>query len=255
MYRLKSVEALLEWRERFKGTLGFVPTMGDLHIGHVSLIERSVSENAGTLVSIYVNPTQFNDASDYAEYDRPLERDLERCEQAGVSAVFLPDYEMLYPDGYRYRVTEMEKSLPLEGQSRPGHFDGVLTVVLKLLLLARANAAYFGEKDWQQLQLIKGLRKAFLLPTRICAVPTVREADGLAFSSRNARLSESSRALAPRLYATIMSAPSATAAKRSLAEQGFTVEYVADVSGRRLAAVELDGVRLIDNVSLVEGEA
>lgn len=255
MYRLRSVEALLEWRERFKGTLGFVPTMGDLHIGHLSLIERSVSENTGTMVSIYVNPTQFNDESDYAKYDRPLERDLKMCEQAGVSAVFLPDYEMLYPDGYRYRVTEMEKSLPLEGKSRPGHFDGVLTVVLKLLLLARASAAYFGEKDWQQLQLIEGLRTAFLLPTRICAVPTVREADGLAFSSRNSRLSASGLARASQLYSTIRSAPSAIAARRSLEDCGFTVEYVEDVLGRRLAAVELEGVRLIDNVSLREGEA
>jgi len=168
--------------------LGLVPTMGALHEGHRSLIQRSRRENARTLVSIFVNPTQFDDATDLAAYPRTLQQDIALLAAEGVDYVLIPRPEQLYPDGYRYRVTETQDAKMLEGVHRPQHFDGVLTVVLKLLLIARAHRAYFGEKDWQQLQLVRGMAGAFFLQTEIVPCPTVREQSGLAVSSRNARL-------------------------------------------------------------------
>jgi pantoate--beta-alanine ligase len=138
-------------------TLGFVPTMGALHEGHVSLVRRSMAENDLTLVSIFVNPTQFDDPCDLAEYPRTLEADLSTLQAEGTNFVFMPRETDLYPDRYQYRVTEHALSKVLEGTHRPGHFDGVLTVVLKLLQIASADRAYFGEKDWQQLALVRGM--------------------------------------------------------------------------------------------------
>jgi pantoate--beta-alanine ligase len=226
--------------------------MGALHRGHFSLIEHSIAEQQQTLVSIFVNPTQFNDPNDCAKYPNTLEADLGDCERAGVSAVFLPDFVQMYPDDYRYKVTEREQSLVLEGQHRPGHFDGVLTIVLKLLLLARAQAAYFGEKDWQQLRLVEGLVEAFFLETRIRRVATMRETDGLAMSSRNVRLGGEARGLAPLFHRALREAVDCEAARRTLETAGFTVEYIEEWEGRRLGAVLLDGVRLIDNVAVGE---
>ena len=224
--------------------------MGALHAGHVTLIEQATGENDHTLVSIFVNPTQFNDAKDCTAYPNPLQADLELCQQRGVTAVFMPQYGMLYPDDYTYRVSEVEKSTVLEGAMRPGHFDGVLTVVLKLLIIAKANSAYFGEKDWQQLQLVRGLADAFFIETEIVGIPTVREEDGLAMSSRNVRLSESARTLAPEFYRVLCTAMDCAMARVELESLGFDVEYVDERDGRRLGAVQLEGVRLIDNVPL-----
>jgi len=232
------------------GTLGFVPTMGALHRGHVSLVERSVRENSATLVSIFVNATQFNESVDLANYPRTLEQDLAVLECEAADYVLLPQHEQLYPDGYRYRVVETECAATLEGVHRPGHFDGVLTVVLKLLQLAAADRAYFGEKDWQQLHLIRGMADAFFLPTSIVACPTVRESSGLAMSSRNARLEASDVDRAATLHRALSESPSAAAAREMLEAEGFDVDYVEDRDARRLAAVRLGGVRLIDNVSL-----
>ena len=233
--------------------VGFVPTMGALHAGHEALIQCSRAENDLTLVSIFVNPTQFNDPRDCASYPTPLEADLDACRRMGVSAVFIPRREMLYPDHYSYRVQELEKSTVLEGESRPGHFDGVLTVVLKLFILCRPDRAYFGEKDWQQLRLVDGLAKAFLLETEVVAVPTVREEDGLSLSSRNVRLSASARILAPEFHRILSTAVDCAMARHELEALGFEVEYVDERDGRRLGAVQLEGVRLIDNVG--SGEA
>lgn len=250
MERLDSIEALREWRRK-AGTaqVGFVPTMGALHAGHEALVQRSLRENEETLVSLFVNPAQFNDPRDCANYPTPLEEDLEICRRMGVSAVFTPRRGMLYPDQYTYRVQELEKSTVLEGESRPGHFDGVLTVVLKLFLLCRPDRAYFGEKDWQQLRLVEGLVEAFLLETEVVAVPTVREVDGLALSSRNVRLSAAARILAPEFYRILSSAVDCAMARHELEALGFEVEYVDERDGRRLGAVQLEGVRLIDNVA------
>jgi pantoate--beta-alanine ligase len=237
-------------QKRLGFTLGFVATMGALHEGHVSLIRRSRAENDRTLVSIFVNPTQFDDPADLARYPRPLETDLELLRAEAVDFVLLPRADQLYPDGYRYQVTERDFSTLLEGAHRPGHFDGVLTVVLKLLLIVGADRAYFGEKDWQQLRLVRGLCEAFFVPTEIVACPTVREADGLGLSSRNRFLGPEERRKAPLLYRTLRAAPSAQAASGELQAAGFAVDYVEDWDGRRLGAVRLGHVRLIDNVPL-----
>jgi pantoate--beta-alanine ligase len=253
---IAAFDSVAAWRERRVGdmrhgiTLGFVPTMGALHDGHLSLVERSRRENERTLVSIFVNPPQFDDPADLDAYPRILERDLSLLESAGVDYVLSPRTAEMYGDGFRYQVSETELSSVLEGAHRPGHFSGVLTVVLKLLNIASAERAYFGEKDWQQLTLVRGMADAFFVPTAIVACPTVREADGLALSSRNARLRGSDRTRAAQLHHILTSAETPHAAVDRLADAGFTVDYVDDRDGRRLAAVRLHGVRLIDNVPL-----
>ena len=231
-------------------TLGFVPTMGALHDGHLSLVERSRAENDRTLVSVFVNPTQFDDPADFDAYPRTLQRDLALLDAAGVDFVLLPRAGEMYADGFRYRVSETELSTTLEGAHRPGHFAGMLTIVLKLLNIAAAERAYFGEKDWQQLSLVRGMADAFFLPTAIVACPTVRESTGLALSSRNTRLSAPDRERAAILHRVLTSAATTDDAIDQLADAGFAVDYVDDQDGRRLAAVRLRGVRLIDNVAL-----
>ena len=231
-------------------TLGVVPTMGALHDGHLSLVRRSRAENDCTLVTIFVNPTQFDDPKDLAAYPRTLDDDAAMLQAEGTDFVLVPAAPDLYPDGYRYRVTEIERSRELEGAFRPGHFDAVLTVVLKLLQIAGADRAYFGEKDWQQLTLVQGMARALFLPTAIIACPTVRESSGLAMSSRNRRLSEEDRRKAPDLHRVLASASTAGDAERDLLADGFAVDYVEDREARRLAAVRLGGVRLIDNIPL-----
>jgi pantoate--beta-alanine ligase len=231
-------------------SLGFVPTMGALHEGHLSLVRRSLAENDRTLVSIFVNPTQFDDPTDLAQYPRTLETDLSTLRAEGTDFVLVPGERDLYPDGYRYRVTGIGLSPVLEGLHRPGHFDGVLTVVLKLLQIASADRAYFGEKDWEQLSLVRGMASAFFLSTAIVACSTVREADGLALSSRNRRLIAADRERASQFYRVLSSAPTAEMATRDLQARGFAVDYVEDQDGRRLGAVRLGDVRLIDNVPL-----
>ena len=230
-------------------TIGFVPTMGALHAGHRALLERARAENDRVVLSIFVNPTQFNDPADLARYPRTLEADVALAEGL-VDAVLAPPAGELYPDEFHYRVTESELSRHWEGAHRPGHFDGVLTVVLKLLNLVQAHRAYFGEKDWQQLQLVRGMAQALFLPVEIVACPTVRAADGLALSSRNARLSAAGRSQATVFPKILQQSPTAAAAIPALRDAGFEVDYVADHDGVRLGAVRLEGIRLIDNVRL-----
>ncbi len=251
-----------EWRRVCRGlrvqtgSLGLVPTMGALHEGHLSLVRRSRKENGSTVVSIFVNPAQFDDPRDLEAYPQPLEHDLAVLEREGVDAVFLPTRQVLYPDDYTYRVSETALSHELCGAYRPGHFGGVLTVVLKLLLLTGADRAYFGEKDYQQYLLVEGLVRAFFLETQIVPCPLVREADGLALSSRNVRLTPEGRSKAPAFNRILRQYADTEEARRALIESGFAVDYVEDRpdlgDGRRLAAVHLDGVRLIDNVPLSE---
>lgn len=235
-------------------SLGFVPTMGALHEGHLSLVRRSREENDFTLVSIFVNPTQFDDAADLAAYPRALEEDLALLRAEACDFVLVPGPRELYPDAFRYRVSENEQSRVLEGEWRAGHFDGVLTVVLKLLQIASADRGYFGEKDWQQLCVVRGMADAFFLQTAIVGCPTVREADGLALSSRNRRLAPTDRERAPRFHGALASARTAAEAAHMLEADGFGVDYVEDVDGRRLGAVRLGQVRLIDNVCIGGGE-
>ena len=231
------------------GPVGFVPTMGALHAGHRALLSRARAENDRVVLSIFVNPAQFNDPADLARYPRTLAADLALAEGL-VDDVLAPAAAELYPDDYRYRVTEGELSRRWEGAHRPGHFDGVLTVVLKLLNLVRPDRSYFGEKDWQQLQLVRGMVQALFLPGEIVACPTVREDDGLALSSRNARLTVDGRARAAHYPRILREAPDAATAARELGFAGFEVDYVEDRDGVRLGAVRVESVRLIDNVRL-----
>lgn len=249
------VHTIAEWRalrtkHRAAGrVVGFVPTMGALHAGHGSLFKAARQECDVVLASVFVNPTQFDEATDFDTYPRTLDTDLALMDEAGVDVVFAPSVAEMYPNGRHYTVEEYDLSRALCGAHRPGHFTGVLTVVMKLLQIASADRAYFGEKDWQQLQLIRGMAEAFFLETEIVGWPTVREADGLALSSRNVRLSSDERALAPQFHAVLESAPDAATAVEQLTALGFRVDYVEDQPNRRLGAVRLGSTRLIDNVA------
>jgi pantoate--beta-alanine ligase len=244
-----------EWRaerarmEKEGQTVGFVPTMGALHSGHRALLERARAENDRVVLSVFVNPTQFEDPGDLKRYPRTLDADLELAGDL-VDDVLVPDPREIYADDYRYRMTEYVLSTRLEGAHRPGHFEGVLTVVLKLLNLVRPHRAYFGEKDRQQLQLVQGMARSLFLPTEIVPCPTVRDTDGVALSSRNRRLSPGARAQAAAFPKILRTSPDAATATAALGEAGFEVDYVEDHDGVRLAAVRLEDVRLIDNVRI-----
>lgn len=243
------------WRAANK-TIGFVPTMGALHSGHEALLKAARLQNDIVVLSIYVNPTQFNDKKDLDKYPITLEADLEIAKASKVDAVFLPQYGEIYPDDYRYVLSENQFSKSLCGKDRPGHFNGVLTIVLKLFNIIAPTRAYFGEKDFQQLSLIKGMIEALFLDVEIIAVPNVREIDGLAKSSRNVRLNQKGRAISPQIYAIIKSSQSPEEARAALEAVGYLVDYVEDIGPRRFVAVKtydtIDGnvVRLIDNVEI-----
>jgi pantoate--beta-alanine ligase len=249
-------KTIAEWMDRRRAmngrTIGFVPTMGALHRGHSSLVERCRRENEIVVASIFVNPSQFNDPKDLARYPRTLERDLALLEELGTDDVFMPDTSELYPQGYRFRVEAESIASLMEGVHRPGFFQGVMTIVLKLLNLVRPDRAYFGEKDYQQLMVIREMVADFFIPTEIVFCPTVREQSGLAESSRNALLSADARKKASALFRVLTTIPAADQAKTVLEAEGFRVDYVEEHWGRRFAAAFLDGVRLIDNVPLPE---
>ncbi len=246
-----SISEWQTWRATMQESpVGFVPTMGALHQGHLSLVTASREQNVFTIVSVFINPKQFDDSADFDAYPNDFHEDLKRLKNAGVGAVLLPDAAQIYADDYRFKISESDFSQRLCGAHRPGHFDAVLTVVMRLLNLVRPDNAYFGEKDYQQLQLIRDMVSAFFMPVNIVACATVREADGLAMSSRNQRLDAGSRAKAASLYATLKQSRSANDARNLLVTQGFDVDYVEDIAGRRLAAARLGNTRLIDNVEI-----
>lgn len=251
MRQIQNIEDMRSWRRENQGqVVGFVPTMGALHAGHVSLVQEAKRNCDRVVVSIFVNPTQFDDPNDLQHYPQQLSQDLETLRQLEVDIVFTPIASEIYFDRYRYKISESELSRALCGAHRPGHFDGVLTVVLKLLLITTPDIAYFGEKDYQQYLLVRDMAAAFFMETKILSQPTVRESDGLAMSSRNVRLSPEERALAPMLYKTLREADTAEGAREQLVRLGFEIDYVEEKLGRRLAAVRLGSVRLIDNVAL-----
>lgn len=242
-----------EWRlfkKNLKSSLGFVPTMGALHEGHMSLVKQSQQENDCTLVSIFINPTQFNNKKDLQNYPVTLEQDVCLLKQAKCDFLILPTFAEIYPDEYTFQINESKLSQFLCGKSRPGHFTGVLTVVMKLLQLAQAQKAYLGKKDYQQYLLVKKMAEAFFLTTKIVGSETVREKDGLAMSSRNLLLSPEQRAQAPLFYKILKESLNAEQAKAELEKNYFVVDYVEEEDGRRLGAVYLGDVRLIDNVEL-----
>jgi pantoate--beta-alanine ligase len=242
--------------ETVPGT-GLVPTMGALHDGHLALLEGARRENRAVVMSLFVNPAQFDDPTDLEAYPRDESRDLRLAEAAGVDVVFVPARAELYPSGFATWV-EPDRT-GAEGDSRPGHFRGVATVCLKLFNLVAPERAYFGQKDAQQVAVIRRLVRDLDLPVQIRVVPTVRDPDGLALSSRNGRLSAEERELAlglPRALAAAVGAPDPVNAARS-SLNGLEPEYVEllDLGDARVlaAAIRIGSTRLIDNV-LVEGE-
>ncbi len=251
---VKIIKTIAEWREILnreiigKKSLGFVPTMGALHKGHKTLVDRSVTENDITICSIFVNPTQFNNSNDLSNYPKTLGADKKILEDAGCDYIFLPNRDMIYPDNYRYVVSEKQYSRKYCGAHRPGHFDGVLTVVLKLLNIVSPTNAYFGEKDWQQYNLIKDMCKALFLPINIVPCKLIREDDGLAFSSRNKLLTPEDRIIAPNLFKIISRDQNIIEMKKELSNLGFVVDYIEEEKNRLLVAAYLGEVRLIDNV-------
>jgi pantoate--beta-alanine ligase len=256
--------------------VGLVPTMGWLHDGHTSLIDQARAANATVVVSIFVNPRQFGETTDFTGYPRNEARDLAICEAAGVDLVFAPSVDEVYPPGFDTTVVVGAIARPLEGAARPGHFEGVATVVAILFALVGAERAYFGAKDAQQVRVIRRMATDLALPTEVVVCPTVRDADGLAMSSRNARLSPAARAAAPVVHKALIAGRDRhaagersgdalrnvmleTLAREPLAE----VDYVSVADDATLAelevvdrpallslAVRFDGVRLIDNEPL-----
>ena len=237
------------FRVRKEGkVIGLVPTMGALHEGHASLVERSVKDNDITVVSVFVNPTQFNDKNDLKNYPRTLEADCKLLESVGADYVFAPTVEDMYPVPDTRHFEYPPVSTVMEGAHRPGHFNGVCQVVSRLFYIVRPNKAYFGEKDWQQIAVIKAMVKALGLGVNIVECPIVRDADGLAKSSRNTLLSPDERAIAPKIYEALKASLD-YAKKHTLDEtkekvisdinsqEGLNVEYYAIVDGNTLQDV------------------
>ena len=271
---VKTIEELRRELSSQRGLIGLVPTMGALHAGHGALIEACVRDNAATVVSVFVNPSQFNDPADFERYPRTMEADLRLCESLGVDIVFAPSAEEMYPRPQQAFVEVERVTRYLEGAFRPGHFRGVATVVMKLFQIAQPTRAYFGEKDYQQLAMIRRMVEDLNVPVEIAGVPTVREADGLALSSRNVRLNDLERAAAPALYRALQRAAervsqgvrdSASVEHAGLDELShplIRVEYfevidpvwvepLTHIEGpvRVAVAAWLGGTRLIDNVA------
>ncbi|MFC4639663.1 pantoate--beta-alanine ligase [Deinococcus hohokamensis] len=258
--------------------MGFVPTMGYLHEGHAELIRRARRETAGpVVVSVFVNPLQFGAGEDLSRYPRDLERDLNVAGEAGADMLFHPSPQTMYPLGFSTQVSVSGVSEPLDGAARPGHFTGVTTVVLKLLNMVAARRAYFGEKDWQQLAVVRRMVQDLNVPVEVVGVPTVREASGLALSSRNSYLTDEQRARAAVLSRALgaVQAAYASGERRSdaLRQVGLNVlasepeavpDYLSVVNpdlqepelltphpdNRVLVAARMFGVRLIDNMPL-----
>jgi pantoate--beta-alanine ligase len=249
-------EARAELAGRRDGSIGLAPTMGSIHEGHLSLLRAAREECDTVVLSLFVNPAQFGTKAELERYPRDETRDLERAREAGVDLVFAPSQDEMYPPGFQTWVEVTELGAILEGEHRPGHFRGVATVVLKLFTIVRPDRAYFGQKDAQQVAVLRRMIRDLALEVELRVLPTVRDADGLALSSRNAVLTpeERSRALAlPRALAT----RDAAAARAALAESnGLVVDYVevADFDPPVLAgAVRVGTTRLVDNVPL-EGD-
>ena len=229
-------------------TIGFVPTMGNLHAGHASLFTLSKQENDYSVASLFINPTQFNRPDDFQHYPRTLDADLALLEKARSHYYYLQ--QAMYEDSYRYQVRETELCLLMEGKHRPGHFNGVLTIVMKLLNLVKPQQAYFGEKDYQQYLLIRDMVNAFFMDVMIKACPTIRETSGLAYSSRNNRLNQIERQEAEKFARIFHQQKPRQSLLAELARNDIRVEYLEDYQNRRFAAVLIGDIRLIDNYSL-----
>jgi pantoate--beta-alanine ligase len=245
---LRTNDEMTRWRDerRRKGQIvGFVPTMGHLHRGHLSLIEEALRRADQVVVSIFVNPTQFSPGEDLDQYPRDLEQDLKLCRELGVDAIFAPDVEEMYPPGFQTRVTVEHLTQNLCGVHRPGHFSGVALVVTKLFCAIRPHLAVLGEKDFQQFVVVKRLSKDLNLGVEIIPHPTVRESDGLAMSSRNKYLSEEERRSALSLSSSLLAA-------RKMVAEG---EHRVDVLGARVKEmIEAEPHTRIQYVQVVDEE-
>ena len=277
MQTVRQIDDLRQALDAFRSEgarLAFVPTMGALHDGHMALVEAAKRAGGRVIVSIFVNPIQFGPNEDLAKYPRREQADSRLLANAGVDLLWMPTPEIMYPEGFATSVRVAGVSEPLDGAHRPGHFDGVATVVSKLFHQVQPHVALFGEKDWQQLQVIRRMVADLDMPIEIQGVPTQREDDGLALSSRNAYLMPEDRARAVALPRALGAAAKTIGeggdreaalaqAQDSLAAAGFEVDYVALVDAeslaapiegrpmRLLAAARIGGTRLIDNIPVL----
>lgn len=270
-----SLRALVTPWKRAGETVGVVPTMGALHDGHLSLVAAAKAACDRVIVTIFVNPKQFNNAQDLANYPRTEEADARKLDRFDVDAIWVPDGDQMYPEGFATTVSVSGLTDCLCGATRPGHFDGVATVVSKLFLQTGADTAFFGEKDYQQLQVVTRMAADLDIPVEVVGCPTIREEDGLAMSSRNLLLSDRARVYAPMLNAVMEDMAEALRGGAAMAElrpealrrlevAGFTgVDYLelrgadglglldrAGAPARLFAAAWLAGVRLIDNIAV-----
>ena len=271
--KIKELRSYLKSEKCNGKSVGFVPTMGYLHEGHKALIKLARMQNDIVVVSIFVNPTQFGEGEDYDRYPRDLERDLAICEELGVDVVFAPEVKEMYPEGYRTRVCPGDIAKVLEGKFRPGHFEGVATVVTKLFNIVQPDRAYFGEKDYQQLKIIEQMVRDLNIPVEIVPVPTVRDKDGLALSSRNVYLSPEERESALAIYKSFLLAEKMIKAgerdaekiKKAMEEfikrhphvkkidyieitdENLNPKRIVEKGDRILVAVHVGNARLIDN--------
>jgi pantoate--beta-alanine ligase len=275
MHILRNIEELRSLRARTLGddqTIGFVPTMGALHLGHAELMKASAEQSDVTIASIFINPKQFNSASDLAKYPRTIDQDIETCTAFNADYVYIPELSDIYPDGFDTLVAPGSLGSLFEGASRPGHFAGMATVVVKLFNIVQPDVAYFGKKDYQQLAIIRRFVTDLNFPIRIHGLETVREFDGLALSSRNAQLTDEERKEAPKFYEILQafnrSFPDSDALNEAIANalnqfhslEFFQLDYfeIANQSSLQpsrdtteplvaLGAIQGSQVRLIDN--------
>ena len=272
---IQSLRSFLHQQRSLNKSIGLIPTMGALHEGHISLLNSAKSENDVTVCSIFVNPTQFNNSEDLAKYPRTLEQDFDMLENAGCSAVFAPSVEEMYPEPPVMTFNFGSLETVMEGASRPGHFNGVGIVVSRLFNIIQADSAYFGQKDLQQVSVIRQMIADLAFPVKLVVCPTVREVSGLAMSSRNQRLSTAEKSLAPNIYQILTAAKDAllngeavenvreSAIKKFSELPEFTLDYVEIVAIKTLLPVSeikttgstaicvaafLGPVRLIDNI-------
>jgi pantoate--beta-alanine ligase len=270
-----TIAELRAWRESLKGSVGFAPTMGNLHDGHIACLKRAQLATNHSVVSIFVNPTQFAPTDDFAKYPRTLDDDIKLLDENGCDAVFVPSVDEMYPSGASTKVIAGSMAQGLEGDFRPGHFDGVATVCLKLFQIVEPVVVAFGCKDLQQMRVIQEMIRDFNMPIHLEEVPTTREASGLALSSRNRYLTPDAKVQASELNQGLQNtlrqvmagtSPDAAEAKTTadLGERGWAVDYIAvrdavtfqaitpeTTEVAVLGAARLHGVRLIDNITAI----
>lgn len=245
IYTIQELRAELDALRQQGKSIGLVPTMGALHAGHASLVKRAVAENDVVVVSDFVNPTQFNDKNDLLKYPRTLEADCQLLEKEGAAYVFAPSVEEIYPEPDTRQFSYAPLDTVMEGKFRPGHFNGVCQIVSKLFMIVEPTRAYFGEKDFQQLAIIREMVKQMLFPLQIVGCPIVREEDGLALSSRNARLSTTEREFALNISQTLFRSKTFAETHTVAETQKYVEDAIAASKGLRLEYFEIvDGTTL-----------